>query len=211
MLLPRHLAEIIECEQMRRGGEMGEAQGIAREPAPRLGEMARYSRDDNADCHVRRASPPYWERCFAARSGGTPSRLRDRRSPRRKTYDGTNRPGGVPPALAAASPGERLKATGVALVDGVGEIFGDGVGARDRHMRVCDRRRQGAGRVQLDETAPPLPRLLLGQLGLDPAFGERQADRAGDGSREGNAGVSAIAPFGGCSCKIGRAGFRGSV
>src|SRR5262245_61466785 len=40
MLLPRHLTEIVECREMGRGREIGEAHRIARKPAPRLGEMA---------------------------------------------------------------------------------------------------------------------------------------------------------------------------
>src|SRR4029079_9526337 len=40
VLLPPYFAEIIERREMRRRGEIGEADGIAREPAPGLGEIA---------------------------------------------------------------------------------------------------------------------------------------------------------------------------
>src|SRR5262245_25827157 len=40
MLLPRHLAEIVERREVRRGREIGETHRVARKPAPRLGEMA---------------------------------------------------------------------------------------------------------------------------------------------------------------------------
>ena len=70
----------------------------------------------------------------------------------------------------------------IALIGGIAQIFGNGIGPHHRAMLVGDKYRQGPGRVQRHELRAPFPRPLLGELGLDPALGEGKPDRPGKGA-----------------------------
>ena len=93
-------------------------------------------------------------------------------------------PVGEPPSLSSRRwlARERLEQPGIALIGGIAQIFGNGIGAHHRAMLIGDQYRQRPGRVQRHELLAPFPRPLLGELGLDPALGEGKPDRPGKGA-----------------------------
>src|SRR6185312_9432897 len=133
VLLPGYLAEIIERREMRRRGEIGKADGVAREPAPGLGEMA-----DIAQM-ITQILVPGPHRLHVGRGAlraETPEHLLVDEIGRDLLVELAVEPIGEPSCLGSRRrlARERLEQPGIALIGGIAQIFGNGISAYHRAM-----------------------------------------------------------------------------
>src|SRR5215468_9933249 len=182
VVLPEHLAEIIECRKMCGGGKVGEARRRASKPWPGLGEMAEIGKmiaQIFVACPDRRDVWRAPVRVMAAIhflvyeiDGHLVVELA------MKPVDQASRLG-ARQGLA----GEKAEAASfVVAFRGFVEILGDGVSTANRTVGLSNQHRQRACRVHLEKAGAPFPGLLLGQSRFHAAFRQRQANRAGEGT-----------------------------
>ena len=169
MVLPGHVPGVVESRQMRRGGDVGEAQMVAGEPGAAFGQIG-----DVFEMQVQRLHAVA-DRLAVGRAEAEKALhhfLFDQ-SAGHLAVELVVEPRDQPPHLGL---GEGISQDQRPLRIDLVEIFADGPGMNDLRAGVLDQDRHVAGRVHLQELGPPLPGLLNLHFERQVLLGQRDPD-----------------------------------